>query len=310
VSKGYTLSAMILLLETLLVGLLGLALGSFLNACASRWPEDEKVTSPRSHCRSCGRTLSWWENVPLVSWLALRGRCRTCKASIGWRYPLVELAVGALWAYSAWQIFTAAPELNSGIFDYGAWMALVGGIANMIFLWLLVALAVLDAENLWLPDRLTVPGIFLGFVLSMTRASLTTFMHLGGGLGLWKHFALPEVISFWFLGAVLPAGGLLVIRWFYQMLRGQEGLGLGDIKLLALIGGWVGMKGAVLTFGIAVGIGVLISMLLYFVPATRNKNTKWSLMKLPFGTFLCAGGIITGLWGAAIIDLYSRLSGM
>ncbi len=94
---------MIRILGTIFAGLLGLAFGSFLNVCLSRWPAGESVVKPRSHCRQCGRTLAWWENVPLVSWLALRGRCRTCRAWIGWRYPLVELAVGIPWAIYGWR---------------------------------------------------------------------------------------------------------------------------------------------------------------------------------------------------------------
>ncbi len=89
---------MIRILATLFAALLGLAFGSFLNVCLSRWPEGESVVSPRSHCRDCDHTLAWWENLPLVSWMALRGRCRKCGARISWRYPLVELIVGLLWA--------------------------------------------------------------------------------------------------------------------------------------------------------------------------------------------------------------------
>ena len=100
----YSTSTMIRILETIFAGLLGLAFGSFLNVCLSRWPADESVVTPRSHCRHCGQTLTWWENLPLISWLALRGRCRTCQTRIGWRYPLVELAVGTLWAISIWRI--------------------------------------------------------------------------------------------------------------------------------------------------------------------------------------------------------------
>src|ERR1039458_1820554 len=96
---------MIRILGTIFAGLLGLAFGSFLNVCLSRWPAGESIVTPRSHCRQCGRTLAWWENVPLVSWLALRGRCRGCRAWIGWRYQLVELALGSVWAYSAWHFF-------------------------------------------------------------------------------------------------------------------------------------------------------------------------------------------------------------
>lgn len=301
---------MILPLGILFAGLFGLALGSFLNVCASRWPEDEKVTTPRSHCRSCNRTLSWWENLPVLSWLLLGGKCRTCKAPIGWRYPAVELSIGVLWAYCAWQAFSESPDLSSGVFSYGACMALTTAIAKMLFTCLLVTLAVIDAENLWLPDRLTLPGIFLGFALAVTRASLTTFMQYGGNHQVLKHIVGLTIVQFWFLGAVIPAGALLVIRWFYQMLRGQEGLGLGDVKLMAMLGGWIGIKGGILSFVIALGIGVLISIRLYFVPPPRGKKAEeWSVMKLPFGTFLCAGGIIAGLWGDKILGLYARLSG-
>ena len=96
---------MIRILGTIFAGLLGLAFGSFLNVCLSRWPAGESIIRPRSHCRQCSRTLAWWENVPLISWLALRGRCRTCRAWIGWRYPLVELAVGLLWVYRSGNIY-------------------------------------------------------------------------------------------------------------------------------------------------------------------------------------------------------------
>ena len=116
---------MIPIYVTVFAGVLGLAFGSFLNVCATRWPEEESNVKGRSRCRSCGRTLAWWENIPLASWLALRGRCRTCKTWIGWRYPLAELAVGGLWAFSAWHTFLEAPELSTGNFTYdaigGAW---------------------------------------------------------------------------------------------------------------------------------------------------------------------------------------------
>src|ERR1035437_11155242 len=99
---------MIRVLGTVFAALLGLAFGSFLNVCLSRWPEGESVVKPRSHCRTCARTLAWWENVPLLSWLSLRGRCRGCGTWIGMRYPVVEAAVGALWAIQAWRLL---PEL-------------------------------------------------------------------------------------------------------------------------------------------------------------------------------------------------------
>jgi leader peptidase (prepilin peptidase)/N-methyltransferase len=93
---------------TIFAGVMGLAFGSFLNVCLSRWPAGESVVSPGSHCRQCGRSLAWWENLPLLSWLVLRGRCRTCHVWIGWRYPLVEFSVGVLWSYSAWHSISMA----------------------------------------------------------------------------------------------------------------------------------------------------------------------------------------------------------
>ncbi|HUX27485.1 MAG TPA: prepilin peptidase, partial [Terracidiphilus sp.] len=103
---------MIRILGTILAALTGLAFGSFLNVCLSRWPEGESIVQPRSHCRQCGHTLAWWENIPLLSWLALRGRCRNCRAWIGWRYPLVEVTLGTLWAIAVWQFMGKIFDLN------------------------------------------------------------------------------------------------------------------------------------------------------------------------------------------------------
>src|ERR1019366_1635327 len=151
---------MIRILGTIFAGLLGLAFGSFLNVCLSRWPVGESLVTPPSHGRQCSRALVWWENVPLVSWLALRGRCRTCRAWIGWRYPLGELAICVLFAIAGWQWLGGfmQPEA-SPLFFYSS---LVSFLGEMTLCWLLVALAVLDAENLWLPNWLTLPGIALG----------------------------------------------------------------------------------------------------------------------------------------------------
>ena len=201
---------MIRIYGTVFAAIFGLLLGSFLNVCASRWPENESVIRPRSHCRSCNRTLSFWENVPLASWLVLRGRCRTCKAWIGWRYPLAELAVGVLWAFTAWQFFTAhpVPDISNVAFA----VDLANAIAQLIFLWLLVALAVIDQEYLWLPDRLIWPGIGLGLVIGVTRATLSTLMANDGGFAEWKRTTAKAVIE-WFIGAVFASLAVLVIRW-------------------------------------------------------------------------------------------------
>jgi leader peptidase (prepilin peptidase)/N-methyltransferase len=298
---------MILLYETVVAGLLGLLSGSFLNVCATRWPEDESVIKPRSHCRSCNRTLSWWENVPLASWLALRGRCRSCGAWIGWRYPLVELAVGVLWAFIAWRFFSLQPVTGFSSISYT--LDLTDSIAQMIFLWLLVALAVFDAENLWLPDRLIWPGIGLGLVLGVTRATLSTFMANGGDFGVWKNTATHAAVN-WFVGTVFAAGVVLAIRWLYQMIRDQEGIGFGDVKLMAMLGGWFcAIRLWLLALGIGIVFGALVALLLLGLPSVRASRESWKVKKLPFGTFICLGGIITALWGQSIIDVYRSWAG-
>jgi leader peptidase (prepilin peptidase)/N-methyltransferase len=287
---------------------LGLAFGSFLNVCATRWPEEESIAKGRSHCRTCGRTLAWWENIPLASWLALRGHCRTCKAWIGWRYPLAELAVGALWAFSVWHTFLEAPELSTGNFTYNAATCLTNGIARIIFLWILVALAVIDVENLWLPDRLTLSGIALAFALAFARGGLVASMLFGGGFDEWEHYVSLSIF-YWFIGAVASAGGILVIRWVYIMIRGQEGIGMGDVKLVAMIGGWLGVRCAVLAFGIAVILGALFALLALVPSSARTSNEPWRLKKLPFGIFLCIGATVSAFWGVPLVALYQRWAG-
>jgi leader peptidase (prepilin peptidase)/N-methyltransferase len=290
---------MIRILGTTFAGLLGLAFGSFLNVCLSRWPEGESVVTPRSHCRGCGHTLAWWENVPLVSWLALRGRCRKCSATISWRYPLVELAVGTLWAVEAWLFSNAmslsnAPEIDVGLADV---------IGKMVFCWLLVALAALDAENLWLPNWLTFPGIALGFVLTTILAPLEDSW--------WTQAAATAKLAAFddLLAIVIAAALILLIRWLYQLIRKREGIGLGDAKLMALLAAWLGLPNALLSLALAAMLGSLAALVVLAVPAARRGSDSWAASKLPLGTFLCIGGIVSSLWGQPIIRAYLRWVG-
>jgi leader peptidase (prepilin peptidase)/N-methyltransferase len=309
---------MICILGTIFAALLGLAFGSFLNVCLSRWPHGESVVSPRSHCRQCGRTLAWWENLPLVSWLALGGRCRSCRAWIGWRYPLVELAVGALWATSAW------PFLSTSLDPNAAALNLFWGLANaagrMIFYWLLIALAVLDAEHLWLPDWLTVPGAALGFALILLRAGLLgepassspALFHPGLAAGLpsgaWRPLC---TLAFQRLLEIFAAAALiLLIRWLYWLVRRREGIGLGDAKLMALLAAWLGLPGALVAFGLGAVLGALAALvLLAATPSARRRSDGWAVIKLPLGTFLSIGGVVSSLWGEPVIAAYLRWAG-
>jgi leader peptidase (prepilin peptidase)/N-methyltransferase len=303
---------MIRVLGTVFAALMGLAFGSFLNVCLTRWPAGESIVKPRSHCRNCNRTLAWWENVPLVSWLALRGRCRTCGTWIGWRYALVELAIGALWANLAWQntdlLFQNLQEPS--IFIYYPLSRLAGGVALSL---LLVALATLDAENLWLPNSITTPGIILGLLLDVVDAVV-------GAISPWYnpiHAALSSEVLLGvgretilrLLEILLAAALILLIRWIYKLLRHREGLGLGDAKLMAMLAAWLGLPGALLSFVIGVVLGSLAGIVLLVRGAKSTTQETWATAKLPLGTFLCIGGIVTSLWGQPIIAAYLHWAG-
>jgi len=298
---------MIRVLGTIFAGLLGLAFGSFLNVCLSRWPTGESIVHPRSHCMTCGRTLAWWENVPLVSWLFLRGRCRSCHAWIGWRYPLVELAVGVLWATVAWRGLTSA----TGLVPSDLLLAVaIYGLSQMILLWLLVALSILDFENLWLPDKVTIPGILIGFATTLLYAAVNSkrVFAFYGALALRNRF-MWDIVWQRLLAILAAAGLVLLIRWIYWLIRRREGIGLGDAKLMAMLAAWLGLPGALLAFGLGVVLGSLAALVLLVLPSTREKNEGWAHIKLPLGTFLCVGGIVSSLWGERMIGAYLRWAG-
>lgn len=303
---------MIRIFGTVLAGLLGLAFGSFLNVCLSRWPEGESVVTPRSHCRQCGRTLAWCENVPLVSWLALRGRCRTCDTAISWRYPAVEVIIGLLWAFTVWRALPALISPNLSPTDGPLVFLYVSGldlaIGRLVLYWALVALAVLDAEYLWLPNWITFPGIALGILLNSGHFVLADWLGEGPNIGLPGTFAgslLGESVA-----PLAAAGLILLIRWTYWLIRRREGIGLGDAKLMAMVGAWLGLSGALLSFGIGVLLGALFALIALAIPTARRGSETWLAAKLPLGTFLCIGGIISALWGQPIIDTYKRWAGL
>ena len=290
---------LIRIIGSIFAGLLGLAFGSFLNVCVSRWPAGESIVRPGSHCRNCEHALAWWENVPLVSWVVLRGRCRKCGRAISWRYPLVELAVGALWAYAAYTSIplTADPELPTAVVV----SVLAHGLSQMVLSWLLMALAILDAENLWLPDFLTLTGILLGLAVKT----------LSEGFG--YHFDTtpqPLRVLLASLSAIIICAGLiLLIRWLYKLIRHREGIGLGDAKLMALLAAWLALPGALLSFFLAAVLGSVVALAVLAVPAARRESRSWAASKLPLGAFLCIGGIISSLWGQQIIAGYLHWAG-
>jgi leader peptidase (prepilin peptidase) / N-methyltransferase len=295
-----------------IAGLLGLACGSFLNVCLTRWTSGESVVSPRSHCRACGRSLRWWENIPLASYLFLGGRCRTCGVAIGIRYPIVELSVGCTWAIATWQQLPALylpGWTRISIFDADFF-----GLVKMLLSYLLVALAVLDAEHLWLPDKLTLGGALLGLPLSLARFGVHLIwrlpLHWSFQSGLASHRAhLYDAFLLWLFGMLAIPAAILSIRWAYRLFRGREGIGVGDVKLLLMLAVWIGFSHTLLALMLGILLGFVTAVLMLFRRSSRKTLEAWAAAKLPFGTFLCIGGIVSALWGGDIIRAYLSLAG-
>ncbi|MEP6717089.1 MAG: prepilin peptidase, partial [Terriglobia bacterium] len=220
--------------EAVLAGLFGLLIGSFLNVCIHRWPQDLSVVKPRSACPACGQTIAWFDNIPLVSYALLRARCRHCRAPISWRYPLVEAVTGAAFFCS---IAIFGPDLN--------------GVKYCLFATLLIGLIFSDLETLLLPDEFTVGGFFAGLALAwFVPVPGTTFAMLARMAG----FDLsPRAASLGegLFGALIPAGGLWLMGWIFEKLRNKQGLGFGDVKMIAMIGVFLGIGSTLLTIVLA-----------------------------------------------------------
>ena len=266
-------------------GMLGLVFGSFLNVVLSRLPEGESIVSPGSHCRHCDHTLSWWENIPLVSWILLKGRCRSCNTPISFRYPLVELTVALLWSACALKFWHPAPSLSflNPHPSEPASHQLIAVLGYATLCWLLVALAALDLEFLWLPDRLTLPGIALGVTFSLLELGSSTVFRRQPA---WLEEAWSRLIEILAAAAVI-----LGIRLAYWLVRRKEGMGLGDAKLMGLLAAWLGLIGALESFAVAV-LGATVAALLWLLYlAIRRKSSQWASLPLPLGTFLALAAI-------------------
>ena len=312
VLKACMLSLMHLLVAAF-AGLAGLAFGSFLNVCLTRWMEGESVVRPGSHCRTCGRSLVWWENIPAASYLFLRGRCRTCEGSIGARYVIVELSVGCTWAVAAWQQLPALylpGWTRISIFD-----AIIFALVKMGLCYLLIGLAVLDAEHLWLPDWYTLGGAALGLPISLARFGVHLFwrhlpLHWSYQSGLTSHRAhLYDAFLLWILGMVAIPAAILTVRWIYRKVREREGIGLGDVKLMLMLAVWIGFSHALLALFLAILLGFAVAISMLFRRTSRKTLESWTAARLPFGTFLCVGGIVSALWGGDIVRAYLEMAG-
>ena len=265
----------------------GLLIGSFLNVCIHRWPRGRSVVKPRSHCVRCRRWIAWYDNIPVASYILLRGRCRYCHRRISLRYPAVELMTGLLWFWFV---------LHYGVTVEAAKMCAFASI--------LVALTFCDLEKRLLPDQLTKGGMALGFAFApFVKLPDVTVNALLWGVQLLLHQPFNKHLMLtgrwdWVAESVFGAAAPALLLWggaaAWSALRGKEMLGFGDVKLIAMVGSFVGLTAAMLTLLIGSCAGSVIGII--YIKATGKKLSEY---ELPFGTFLGLAGLAVALWWPA-----------
>lgn len=261
--------------------LAGLLIGSFLNVCIYRLPRDISVVRPRSHCPHCQRTVAWYDNIPVVSFLLLRARCRHCLAPIPPRYALVELSTGCAFLLSAYAL---GPSLTAA--KYAVFGAIV------------IALIVTDYLDRILPDEFTLGGVLIGLAFAPFIDSEPGLLQLFFGNFLGPPWIRLADVAF---AAAAGAGMTWFVGWAYQKVRHREGMGLGDVKMMAMIGAFLGLRGALLAMiagslmGAVLGLGFVV---------LRKKDLTY---ELPFGSFLGVAALGAAIWGEVIVAWYGRL---
>ena len=239
----------------------GLCVGSFLNVVIARLPDGRSIVTPGSACPRCARPIAWYDNVPVLSFLRLRGRCRHCGGHISWRYPLVELATGALFVLVIWMT-PPGPLLAT----------------RLILVGILIVLFGIDLEHQILPNVITLPGIAIGVLLSLIA---------------------PPGLKDALIGMLLGGGILYAIAGAYYLWRREEGMGMGDVKMLAMIGAFLGWKAVLVTLVLSSFAGAIIGLALM---AAQRGTMKFAL---PFGTFLAIGAIVAMFVGEPLIAWYA-----
>lgn len=276
----------------LAVTLFGLLIGSFLNVVIYRVPLGESIAFPGSHCPNCDAPVKAYDNIPVLSYLLLGGKCRACKARISPVYPVVEFLVGVLYLLCFLKVDSRfAYEVEPLRF----WFALV---AHLVFVSLIVPLIFIDMRHKLLPDVITKPGIVLMLALrilapdpAINASTKSTF-----GLFGWSEFAIAAIGAL--LGAIVGGGSLWLVREVYLRLRKVEGMGLGDVKMMLFVGAFLGWQLTLLTIFLASMLGSLVGIALI---ALRGGNMK---MEIPFGVFLGPAALISMFVGEAFIAWY------
>jgi leader peptidase (prepilin peptidase)/N-methyltransferase len=245
------------------VSVLGLVVGSFLNVCIHRLPRKASIVQPPSNCPKCGYVLRWFDNIPVVSYAMLGGRCRRCRTPISIRYPIVELVTMGVFL------------LHYMVFGLDIIL-----VPRLLFASVLIALFAIDLEHHLLPNVVTLPGIVVGLAFSVLLPP-----------------GLPDAL----IGVAVGGGVLWLIGEAYYRYSGQEGMGGGDVKMLAMIGAFLGWKLVILTLVLSSILGSLIGVL---VIAIRRGGLKYAL---PYGTFLALAALIASLYGDRIVAWYTGL---
>lgn len=268
--------------------ILGAIIGSFLNVCIARWPQDRSVIRPRSKCPYCGHQLAWFENLPLVSWLVLRGRCRCCDEPISIQYPLVELTVALAWMLAVWH------------FD-----ATFTAFRLAVFVTILLGVAITDVRHYLIPDGFTVFGLFFALAASV--------------VGLYLNEQGPFVGPYdALLGACAGAGLVAIVGWLGEVALRREAMGMGDVTLMAFAGAALGPTRAIVTVFVGALIGAITFVAIVY-PVARVRQTgyreqtelalggsNFDAPLVPFGVFLAPAALATLLWGDQVLAWLQR----
>jgi len=237
-------------------------------------PERFTLSTPRSACPACKAPIKAWQNIPIVSWLLLRGRCASCKTKISMRYPLVELATGLLSAWVAWH------------FGFG-----VPAACGLLITWCLITLTGIDIDHQLLPDGITLPLLWAGLLAAVIVGPIT-----GSPIPVSAHDAI--------IGAVSGYASLWLVFHTFRLITGKEGMGYGDFKLFAALGAWLGWKLLPLVILLSAATGALLGILL-IVLRGRDRSAP-----MPFGPYLAAAGWLAMMYGDGLVDGYLRVSGL
>ncbi len=252
-----------------IAALLGLCLGSFANVCIVRLPADESIVRPPSHCPNCGHELSWWENIPILSYIFLMGRCRGCSTSISPIYPIVEALCLFLSLFTWWKF--------GNPLEYFLYF--------LLLIMPLVVISLIDLEHRIIPNEISIPLIPVGLIVNVVLSA-----SYGWG---YKSGAIDSI-----LGILVGGGSLLLVAFGYEKLKKQEGLGGGDIKLIAGLGAFFGWRAVIFILFASSVIGSVIGLLMI---AIFRKDMKYAI---PFGPFLAAAGLLYLFWGREILTWY------